>query len=104
VYEPCHEFELEIPPGRLGPVPARLGQLGARVTQTTPGSSWHLTGELPARTVPAFTAVLPHLTGGLGTWSTRPGGDRLLTGTPPRRPRTDGNPYRRAEYLRHLSM
>jgi ribosomal protection tetracycline resistance protein len=104
VYEPCHEFELEIPPDRLGPVTARLGQLGARITQTTPGSSWQLTGELPARTVPAFTAVLPHLTGGLGTWSTRPRGDRLLTGAPPRRPRTDGNPYRRAEYLRHLSM
>jgi ribosomal protection tetracycline resistance protein len=104
VYEPCHEFELEIPPDRLGPVTATLARLGARIGATTPGPSWHLTGELPARTAPAFTAALPHLTGGLGTWSTRPRGDRLLTGTPPCRPRTDGNPYNRTEYLRHLSI
>jgi ribosomal protection tetracycline resistance protein len=104
VHEPCHAFELEIPPDRLGPVTARLAQLEARIERTTPGSSWHLTGELPARTAPRFTAELPHLTGGLGTWSTRPGGDRPVAGAPPSRPRTDGNPYNRAEYLRHLSI
>jgi ribosomal protection tetracycline resistance protein len=105
VYEPCHRFELEIPLARLGPVTACLAQLGARVEETAGGrTSWQVTGEIPARVGPAFQRRLPGLSNGEGTWSSRPGGDRPLPDPPPRRPRTDGNPYNRTEYLRFLAQ
>jgi ribosomal protection tetracycline resistance protein len=103
VYEPCHRFDLEIPLDRLGPVTARLAQLGARIDETVAAGSWRLTGEIPARVVPAVQRELPGLSSGYGTWSSRPGGDRAVAGVAPTRPRTDGNPFSRAEYLRHRS-
>jgi ribosomal protection tetracycline resistance protein len=105
VHEPCHRFEVEVPADRLGPVTARLAQLGARIDETTTGAGpWRLTGDLPARAVHAIQRALPGLSGGEGTWTSRPQGDRPLAGAPPRRPRTDGNPFDRTEYLRFLAQ
>jgi ribosomal protection tetracycline resistance protein len=104
VHEPCQQFELEIPLDRLTPVTARLAQLGARIDHTTATTRWHLTGEIPARTAHSFQQQLPGLSSGEGSWSARPGGDRPLAGAPPIRPRTDGNPYDRVEYLRYLAQ
>ena len=105
VFEPCHRFDLEVPFERLGPVTAQLAQLGARIDETTSvGASWHITGEIPARLVHTFQQRLPGLSGGEGTWSSRPSGDRPVAGTPPTRHRTDGNPFNRAEYTRFLAQ
>jgi ribosomal protection tetracycline resistance protein len=105
VYEPCHRFDLEIPLDRLGPVTGRLAQLGARVDEATGGTvSWRLTGDIPQRLVDAFQRDLPALSSGEGAWSSRPAGDRPVTGTPPTRHRNDGNPFDRAEYTRFLAQ
>jgi len=105
VYEPCNRFDLDVPVQRFGPVTAQLAQLGARIDATTGGAtSWHITGEIPARLVHSFQRQLPGLSSGEGTWSSRPWGDRPVAGTPPSRRRTDGNPYDRAEYVRFLAQ
>jgi ribosomal protection tetracycline resistance protein len=100
VHEPCLAFDLQIPLHRLAPVSARLAKLAARIDGTVADTAWQLTGEIPVRTAARFHAEIAGLTGGEGTWSTRPGGDCPVTGPPPTRPRTDGNPYDRVEYLR----
>jgi ribosomal protection tetracycline resistance protein len=105
VYEPCHGFDLDLPLDRLGPVTASLARIGARVDDATGGdASWHLTGQIPARLVPGFQQQVPGLTSGEGVWSSRPHGDRRVEGTPPRRARTDGNPFDRTEYVRFLAQ
>ncbi len=105
VYEPCHRFEAEVPLDRLGPVAARLAQLGARIDETAGGrTSWRVTGEIPARAVQGFQEQLAGMSSGEGMWSSRPSGDRMVVGTVPRRSRTDGNPCDRVEYLRFLAQ
>ena len=104
VYEPCHRFELEIPADRLGAVTAYLAHLGARIDTTDGcGDTWHVTGEIPARLAYPFQQRLPALSTGEGVWSSTVEGDRAVVGPPPRRPRTDGNPFDRTEYTRHLA-
>ncbi len=105
VYEPCHRFELEVPADRLGAVTAYLAHIEARVDATVHcGGSWRITGELPARLAYRFKQRLPALSNGEGLWSSVPGGDRAVVGAPPRRPRTDGNPFDRVEYMRFLAQ
>jgi len=100
VHEPVHAFEADVPAGALGPVSAALSRGGAHVRDAAPaGEEWHLTGEVPARAVHPLQRALPGLTGGEGVLLTRPATSRPVTGTPPRRPRTDGNPLDRAEYM-----
>jgi ribosomal protection tetracycline resistance protein len=101
VYEPCHTFELEVPPDTFGQVAARLTALGAELTETTVTL---LTGSLPSRLVNEARRLVPALTRGEAAWWSRPSGDRRVQGHPPTRPRTDGNPLDREEYLRHLAM
>ncbi|GAA3763598.1 hypothetical protein GCM10022379_34190 [Micromonospora maritima] len=104
VFEPCRRFEAEVPADRLGPVTSYLGRLGARVEgaeETTAG--WRIDGVLPARLEPRAQRRLPDLSRGEGLWSSVPGGDRQVSGDPPCRPRTDGNPFDRVEYLRFLA-
>ncbi|WP_017591673.1 GTP-binding protein [Nocardiopsis potens] len=98
VHEPVHAFEADVPADALGPVTAALSRSGARVRESAPagekGGEWHLTGDLPARAAHPLQQSFPGLTGGEGVLVTRPVG-----GDPPRRPRTDGNPLDRAEYM-----
>ncbi|GIH78922.1 GTP-binding protein [Planobispora longispora] len=101
VYEPCHAFEVEIPPWAFGTVAARLSALGAELADVSPSL---ITGSLPARLVNEARRHLPGLTRGEAVWWSRPSGDRRVHGRPPTRPRTDGNPLDRVEYLRHLAM
>ncbi|HEY9411957.1 MAG TPA: translation factor GTPase family protein [Jiangellaceae bacterium] len=105
VYEPCHRFELDVPGSQLGAITAHLAHLGGRIDSTAgAGRSWHVTGELPARLVHRFQQRLPTLSNGEGVWSSVPAGDRAVVGEPPRRARTDGNPFDRVEYLRFLAQ
>ena len=105
VYEPCHRFEADVPAERLGVVTSFLAHLGVRIdgTDETPGG-WAITGEIPARLVYQAQRRLPGLTNGEGAWSSVPGGDRAVVGRPPVRPRTDGNPFNRIEYMRFLAQ
>jgi ribosomal protection tetracycline resistance protein len=104
VYEPCHHFDVEVPLDRLGPVIGQLSRLGAHIHETVKGSSWQITGDIPARLVPAFQRQLPGLSSGEGVWSSRLNGDRPVPIPPPTRRRTDGNPFNRAEYTRFLAQ
>ncbi|MFC6878642.1 tetracycline resistance ribosomal protection protein Otr(A) [Actinomadura yumaensis] len=104
VYEPCHAFETEVPEGALSPVLARLAALGATVAEQAPApDGWTLRGEIPARRVAEAERSLPGLTRGEGVWTSRPSGDRPVSGDPPTRARTDGDPLDRAAYLRHVA-
>ncbi|NJP32890.1 GTP-binding protein [Micromonospora thermarum] len=105
VHEPCHRFDCEVPADTLGPVTAYLARVGGRVDGTEPGGdTWHVTGEVPARCEAQVRRRLPDLTRGEGLWSSVPHGDRLVVGEPPRRPRSDGNPFDRVEYTRFLAQ
>ena len=105
VHEPCHRFELEVPAEPLGAVTGHLAHLGARIDATTEsGASWHVAGEIPTRLAYGFQQRLPDLANGEGLWSSAPEGDRAVVGEPPRRPRTDGNPFDRVEYTRFLAQ
>ncbi|WP_328329210.1 MULTISPECIES: translation factor GTPase family protein [unclassified Streptomyces] len=104
VFEPCQTLEAEIPEDALHTVVGCLVPLGAEITgSTTAGSSWLVTAELPVRRVQKFQKALPGLTRGEGTVWSRPGEDRPVRGPAPTRPRTDGNPLNREEYLRFLA-
>ncbi|MBT2208394.1 translation factor GTPase family protein [Actinomadura sp. NEAU-AAG7] len=105
VYEPVHAFEAEIPADALSPVLARLGALGADGLEPEPsaGGGWTVRGGIPASRIRDAERSLPALTRGEGTWWSRPSGDRPVTGRPPARDRTDGNPLDREAYLRHLA-
>lgn len=103
VFEPCHSFEVEVPAETVGAVVTRLAACEAEIRDTRPeAQSWLVTGEIPARRVREMQMSLLPLARGEGAWSSRPRGDRPVTGSPPSRVRTDGNPLDRAEYLQHL--
>ncbi|MEU4335960.1 translation factor GTPase family protein [Micromonospora lupini] len=105
VFEPCRRFEAEVPADRLGPVTSYLSRLGARIDGTDDiAAGWRVSGVLPARLEPQAQRLLPDLSSGEGLWSSVPDGDRPVAGDPPRRPRTDGNPFDRVEYLRFLAQ
>ncbi|WP_327296356.1 MULTISPECIES: translation factor GTPase family protein [unclassified Streptomyces] len=104
VFEPCQTLEVEIPEDALNAVIGCLVPLGAEVTGSTEaGSSWLITAELPVRRVQEFQKALPGLTRGEGAVWSRPGQDRPVRGPAPTRPRTDGNPLNRDEYMRFLA-
>ncbi|WP_067455119.1 elongation factor G [Actinomadura macra] len=104
VFEPCHAFEAEIPGEALSPVLARLTALGAGALEPEPASEgWTVRGEIPASLAREAEQSLPALTNGEGVWWSRPSGERPVTGRPPERERTDGDPLDRDAYLRHLA-
>jgi len=103
VHEPCHAVEAELPGDALSGVLAAMAGLGAEITGSAPrGDGWVVTAEMPSRLVQELTRVLPGLTHGEGALWSRPGRDRPLRGPAPARPRLDGNPLDRDEYLRFL--
>ncbi|MGW1075171.1 tetracycline resistance ribosomal protection protein Otr(A) [Streptomyces sp. NPDC002537] len=104
VYEPCHAYELEVPPDVLSAVSGALAAAGAEFHDTVAGpTACVFKGVVPAARVRDLERRLPALGRGEAVWWSTPSADRPCAGPPPRRVRTDGNPLNRAEYLRHLS-
>ncbi|WP_020574476.1 elongation factor G [Actinopolymorpha alba] len=104
VCEPLNHFELEVPKDTVSVTMAKLIELDATPENTTiQGESGHLDGRIPARAVHNLERQIPGLTRGEGIVLTEFAGYRPVTGTPPRRARTDANPLNRKEYLSHLA-
>ncbi|QVJ01984.1 TetM/TetW/TetO/TetS family tetracycline resistance ribosomal protection protein [Nocardiopsis eucommiae] len=104
VFAPVHAFELSVPATELSAVLSLLGGHGARVRETeAEGDTWRVTGEVGAGEAHTVGAALAGATRGEGAWVSRPAGDRLVRGRPPRRNRTDGNPLDPDAYLVHLN-
>ncbi|WP_433518565.1 GTP-binding protein [Nonomuraea sp. CA-143628] len=77
VYEPCHRFELEVPPESLSAATVRLAALGAVVADAVRREAvWLVSGDIPAVAVREFELALPGLSHGEGVWWSRPFGDR----------------------------
>ncbi|WP_338932363.1 tetracycline resistance ribosomal protection protein Otr(A) [Streptomyces netropsis] len=103
VYEPCLDYELELPLDTLSAATAALAALGAEIRDTSGGTdSWLVTGVIPAARAADFERRLPALARGEATWWATPAADRPHPGEPPARARTGADPLNRAEYLRHL--
>lgn len=106
VYEPVHKFWIEVPTESLGSVTSVVTRHRGQVTDTqTRVDGWLLEGRLPAAEVNALRRALPASATGVTSWVSRPDGDQpVISKPPPTRPRNDGNPFDRVEYLRHLSQ
>ncbi len=104
VYEPTFALEVEVPDDARSGVIGFLASLGADIGQSVEaGSSWTITGEIPARQLQELAIALPGLSHGEGTIWSEPGGDRPIRGPVPLRERFDGNPLDHDEYIRFLS-
>ena len=101
VLEPVHTVELEVP---AGAVPATLSAVAAVrgvPEAVVAGDPTLVRAAVPATGLRGLGQALPGATHGLGTLTSQFGGYRPVTGAPPSRPRTDGNPLDRKEYLLH---
>ncbi|ONI71696.1 GTP-binding protein [Kribbella sp. ALI-6-A] len=104
VVEPVNHFELDLPPDSVSPVLGRLAEAHATVeTSRIDANHAQLTGLIPAGRVHAFETQLPGLTHGEGILLSTFAAYHPVPGTPPTRPRTDGNPLNLKEYLLHLN-
>ncbi|MCX5142695.1 translation factor GTPase family protein [Streptomyces sp. NBC_00338] len=104
VYEPMHRFRLELPADTLGPLLPALAQLGAVPgAPAVDGARCVLEGVIPAARVHGLQQRLPGLTRGEGVLETAFDSHHPVTGTAPRRSRTDHNPLDRKEYLLHTA-
>ena len=104
VYEPMHQFRLEIPAdtfGTLAPVLARLRAVPR--SQEMQGAAYVLEGEIPAARVHELQQELPALTRGEGVLESAFDRYEPVSGTIPTRPRTDRNLLDRKEYLLHVT-
>ncbi|WP_406092904.1 GTP-binding protein [Streptomyces sp. NBC_01013] len=102
VYEPMHRFRAELPADALGPLLPVLARLRAVPgSPSVDGTRCVLKGEIPAARVHELQQRLPGLTRGEGLLETAFDTHRPVTGTAPRRSRTDRNPLDRKEYLSH---
>jgi len=103
VLEPIHRFELEIPQPMLGTVLSALSRLRAVPLRTDPvGSSYLLSGDVPADRVHRLQREVPTLTSGEGVLATSFDHHAPVLGPVPRRARTDLDPLHRREYLTRL--
>lgn len=103
VHEPVNRFEVEVPDDTVHAVISRLAAARAVVDRCdTRGPVSRLHGTIPASSVHDIERQLPGLSHGEGVFVATPSGHRRLTGNPPPRPRTDGNPLHRREYLTHV--
>ncbi|HEY3087999.1 MAG TPA: translation factor GTPase family protein [Jatrophihabitantaceae bacterium] len=100
VYEPIHQFRLEIPADTL---PAALRMLptlrAVPLTSSTLGATAMLDGEIPAAHVHSLRRRLPTLTRGEGVLDNDFARYEQVHNAVPTRPRTDQNPLDRKEYL-----
>ena len=105
VFEPCNQFELDVPDAAHGVMIGYLNQQGADIEQSEQSgpSSWLINGTMPARIVQEVTRDLPGLTFGEGVLTSLPGGDRAVVGKYPIRERLDGNPLDYDNYLKYLA-
>ena len=104
VHEPGYRVEVRVPDDALSAVTGLLVSLGADLGPAVEeGSEWLVPGDIPARSLHDLAAGLPGLTRGEGGIRHEPGPARRVRGPAPTRPRTDGNPLDRDEYLRFLS-
>jgi len=104
VFEPYNSFELEVPEDVFATVIAKLLTFDSEISNFEYiDSSVVIQGSIPTRSVQGFLGLLPGIARGLGVWLTYPGADQPVKGTIPVRPRTDGNPLNRDEYLLSLS-
>jgi len=100
VYEPIHQFRLEIPADTLPAALRLLPTLRAvPLTSSTHGATATLDGELPAAQVHSLQQRLPTLTRGEGVLESDFARYEQVRGTVPTRRRTDHNPLDRKEYL-----
>ena len=100
VHEPLHRYELEVPADTLGPVLTWLARRRSPPYETTPsGTTYLLTGEVPAAVVHEVQRDLPTPTRGEGVLVSTFERYRAVTGEVPSRPRTDHDPRHRREYL-----
>lgn len=104
VHEPLNAFEVDAPAGAARAILRLMTSVGAALETTEiRAARCEITGELPAAQVYRVSQRLPGLTQGDGAFLSRPSGHRKVSGRPPTRPRTDGNPYNRKEYLMYLA-
>ena len=104
VCEPIHRFRLEFPADLLGSVLPAVARLCAVPKATAlRGSSCVLEGELLAARVHELQQQLRGLTRGEGVLESAFDRYEPVRGALPTRPRTDGNPLSREEYLSHLA-
>ncbi len=103
VCEPVHRFVLRTPAVHSGSCIHLLSANRAEIASSTVADEFaSIHGTIPAATVDAVEKALPGLTGGRGDLDTRFHDYAPIAGDPPRRRRTDLNPYNRIEYLSRL--
>jgi len=104
VYEPVHRAHLEVPADTLRAVVRAFVHLGGITTaQVRQGSFGIVEGTIPAAQVHALRQRLPSLTRGEGIVESDFDDYRPVSGTIPRRRRTDHNPSNRKEYLSRVA-
>lgn len=104
VHEPLYHFELEIPGRALTGLLTVLGKFGA-VAETTEmrGTTYLLSGDIPAARVHELQQQIPALTNGEGVLEYAFDRYEPVRGAPPTRKRTDNNPLDRKVYLQRVS-
>jgi len=104
LFEPGYFVEVDVPEDALSPVLAVLGSFGADLGPPRRTSiGWTIPGVIAARSLQDITKALPGLTHGEGSVVYGPGKARIVRAEPPTRPRLDGNPLDREEYLRFIA-
>jgi ribosomal protection tetracycline resistance protein len=104
VCEPVHRFTLRAPVEHSGGCIHLLSTNRAEIVSTAVADEFaSIQGTIPAATMNAVVMALPGLTQGRGDFDTRFHDYQPVAGEPPRRRRTDLNPYNRIEYLSRLS-
>ncbi len=103
VCEPVHRFVLRTPAVHSGGCVHLLSANRAEIASSTVTHEIaSIEGTIPAATVDAVERALPGVTRGRGDLDTRFHDYAPIVGDPPRRRRTDLNPYNRVEYLSRL--
>ncbi len=103
VHEPLHRFELDLPADVLGAMLAALPYVDAvPLDLEVRGSTYLMSGRIPAVRVHDLQQRLPALTHGEGSLTSELDAYQRVHGPVPERPRTDHNPLDRREYLRRV--